>query len=103
MFAAGKIVCMAEWIIDVINYLAEDAPLAEVKVGELPAWLSRRSKNPADWARACSRAYWRWQHKYWFPKHGGFTGPLQGIIGLSVFFYLINYTKLGEYVLMYLI
>ncbi|KAA3681495.1 F-type H+-transporting ATPase subunit f [Paragonimus westermani] len=36
-------------------YGKPDTPLLDVKLGELPAWLSRRSRNPADWARAISR------------------------------------------------
>ena len=41
-----------------------DIPLAQVKLGELPGWLMRRSKNPIDWSRAIARGWWRWRYAY---------------------------------------
>ena len=76
---------------------SEDTPLGEVKVGELPAWLSRRSKNPVDWGRAVSRAYWRWSHKYYLPKYCGITPVVQLCVGLSAFFYFLNYPRISEF------
>ena len=53
-----------------IYYGPRDKAFGEVKLGELPAWLSRRGKSPIDWGRAVSRVYWRWSHKYFLPKVG---------------------------------
>merc|ERR1711963_263090 len=60
---------------------------------ELPGWLMRRSKNPADWGRAASRAYWRWQFNYILPKKAGLAGPIQLVLGICAFSYAINYNK----------
>ena len=67
-----------------------------MKVGELPAWLSRRSKNPVDWGRAVSRVYWRWAHKYYMPKYAGLTPIIQLCVGCSAFFYFLNYPSISE-------
>ncbi|KER26074.1 hypothetical protein T265_06605 [Opisthorchis viverrini] len=45
-------------------YGKPDTPIMDVKIGELPAWLSRRSRNPADWARAIARFGWRYTFKW---------------------------------------
>ncbi len=66
-------------------------------MGELPSWLSRRSKNPVDWSRAVSRAYWRWGHKYYLPKYAGLTPVIQFCVMLSATFYVINWPKISEY------
>jgi F-type H+-transporting ATPase subunit f len=64
-----------------------------VKLGEVGAWLSRRNKNPIAVAQAVSRAWWRWNHRYVFPKNAGISAPLQLSAGLMLFFYVINYPK----------
>ena len=77
-------------------FVSEDTPFGQVKLGELPAWLSRRSKNPVDWGRAVSRAYWRWQHAHVMPRNAGITWVIQGVAGLSVLFYILNSDKIRE-------
>jgi hypothetical protein len=52
---------------------AEDTPLGETKLGDLPKWLSRRNYSPIAMGRCLSRSYWRWQHKYMQPKYAGLT------------------------------
>ena len=42
----------------------EDTPLAKVKLGELPAWLSRRSADPRMMMACIGRANARWQLNY---------------------------------------
>merc|ERR1719445_2985749 len=54
-----------------VYYGPKDTPLGQVKVKELPGWLARRGKSPVAMGRACSRAYWRWCHKYVFPTRSG--------------------------------
>ncbi|EAT36483.1 AAEL011437-PA [Aedes aegypti] len=44
-------------------------------------------------AGAVSRAFWRWQHKYWKPKRMGIAPFFQAIVGGMVFFYAINCGK----------
>ncbi len=78
-------------------FFSEDTPLSQVKVGELPGWLSRRSFNPVSWGRACSRFYWRWSQRYVFPKYCGLTPFYQYCATLMVFFYAINYPRLSKY------
>ena len=77
--------------------LTADTPLSQVKLGELPGWLARKSKNPIDWGRACSRAYWRWNHKYFQPKYCGLTPLIQLGAGMMLFFYATNYGKFSEF------
>merc|ERR1711972_544778 len=75
-------------------YGPKDTPLGQVKVKELPGWLARRGKSPIAIGRALSRAHWRWAHKYWLPVRSGVAGPIQLAMGLSVFFYFLNYPKM---------
>eukprot|EP00094_Tigriopus_californicus_P004929 TCALIF_04747-PA protein Name:"Similar to CG4692 Putative ATP synthase subunit f, mitochondrial (Drosophila melanogaster)" AED:0.06 eAED:0.06 QI:0/-1/0/1/-1/1/1/0/117 len=79
-----------------VYYGPKDTPLSEVKLGQLPAWLSRRSKNPVDWVRAGSRGYWRWSHKYLFPKHSGIVPVVQMAVGLSFFFWALNMSDIRK-------
>ncbi|OQV11599.1 putative ATP synthase subunit f, mitochondrial [Hypsibius exemplaris] len=66
-------------------------PFGQVKIGELPAWLSRRSLNPVAMSRAVSRGYWRWFHKYVAVRYGTAAPYVQFAVGLSALFYCINY------------
>ena len=80
-----------------VYYGKKDIPLAQVKLGELPGWLARRSKNPIDWFRAINRAYWGWRFNYFYPKKAGFAGVGHLLVGVPVVFYLINYEKLSHH------
>merc|ERR1712117_956481 len=66
-----------------VYYGPKDTPFGQVKVKELPGWLARRGKSPVAMGRACSRAYWRWCHKYVFPTRSGLAAPLQFMVGWS--------------------
>ena len=74
----------------------EDTPFGEVKVGELPKWLARRDKSIGGIGKAISRSYWRYCHNYVFPKRTKIAPVVHFFLGASVFFYLINYTKMGK-------
>eukprot|EP00095_Tigriopus_kingsejongensis_P005509 snap_masked-scaffold1966_size23764-processed-gene-0.3 protein:Tk05509 transcript:snap_masked-scaffold1966_size23764-processed-gene-0.3-mRNA-1 annotation:"leucine-rich repeat-containing protein 47" len=78
-------------------YGPKDTPLSQVKLGELPGWFARRSKNPVDWGRAVSRSYWRWSHKFVHPKYAGITPLFQVACAASLFYYAINYTKIKHH------
>mmetsp|Transcript_31457 Transcript_31457/g.51903 ORF Transcript_31457/g.51903 Transcript_31457/m.51903 type:complete len:126 (+) Transcript_31457:75-452(+) len=80
-----------------IYYGPRDTPLSQVKVGELPAWLARRSKNPIDWTRAGSRAYWRWAHKYAMPKYCGMVPFFQVFAFSMTFFYIMNSPNISHH------
>merc|ERR1712109_305382 len=80
-----------------VYYGKRDTPLAQVKLGELPGWLARRSKNPIDWSRAVARAWWRWQCNYIQPKRAGFAGVAQFFVAVPVFFYILNFEKLSHH------
>ncbi|XP_054282805.1 putative ATP synthase subunit f, mitochondrial [Macrosteles quadrilineatus] len=72
-------------------YGKPDTPFGQVKVGELGQWFGRRNKSPQSMIAAVSRAWWRWQHKYYQPKYAGIAGPLQIAIGCMATFYYFNY------------
>ncbi|XP_034936551.1 putative ATP synthase subunit f, mitochondrial [Chelonus insularis] len=74
-------------------YGKQDTPFGQVKLGELPAWLSRRNIGPAPFAQLLSRAYWRWQHKYVLPKKNGVASFFQVACGAMIFFYILNYPR----------
>ena len=65
----------------------------DVKVGELPAWLSRRSKNPMDWGRAVARGWWRWHFNWTKPRKAGMAAFFQFAAGYCTLFYLMNYKR----------
>merc|ERR1712173_265915 len=76
-----------------VYYGPRDKAFGEVKLAELPGWLSRRSKSPIGWGRAVSRAYWRWTHKYVSPKYTGLAPVIQLTVGWCALFYLMNYKR----------
>ncbi|GAB6025757.1 hypothetical protein CHUAL_011742 [Chamberlinius hualienensis] len=78
-------------------YGKPDTPLGEVKIGELAQWLGRRKWGPRPFAQACSRAYWRWQHKYSLPRYGGLAPYVQIAVGSAFVFYLLNYYKIKKH------
>ncbi|XP_070495989.1 putative ATP synthase subunit f, mitochondrial [Chironomus tepperi] len=78
-------------------YGKPDTPLSQVKINELGAWFGRRNKSPSAVVAACSRAWWRWQHKYMQPKRSTMAPYFQLIVGSMVFFYAINYGKMKNH------
>ena len=50
-----------------------------------------------DWARACSRAYWRFAHKYAYPRNSGLTPIIQMGAMTIVLFYCMNYSKFSKF------
>jgi len=78
-------------------YGKPDTALAQVKLGELGAWLGRRNKSPVAMTQAVSRAWWRWNHRYIYPWKAGIAGPMQLIGCTMLFFYVINYQKLRKH------
>ncbi|XP_076658404.1 ATP synthase, subunit F [Halictus rubicundus] len=75
-------------------YGTPDTPLGEVKLGELPKWVARRNLGIRPFAGLCSRAFWRWQHKYVQPLKTGVAPLLQVAISGSIIFYILNYQRL---------
>ncbi|XP_046836429.1 putative ATP synthase subunit f, mitochondrial [Vespa crabro] len=75
-------------------YGKPDTPLGDVKIGEFGAWIRRRNFHPQAIVSACSRAFWRWQHKYVFPERAGGAHFFQMAVGLSILFYIINYQRI---------
>ncbi|EAT48003.1 AAEL000877-PA [Aedes aegypti] len=74
---------------DPVHYYGKPGTPGEVLNGYL---VRQRDKNPAA-AGAVSRAFWRWQHKYWKPKRMGIAPFFQVIVGGMVFSYAINCGK----------
>lgn len=74
-------------------YGPADTAFGDVKISELPGWIVRRRKTPAAVIGAISRAFWRWQHKYWQPRKAGAAPLYQTLIGSMIFFYFINYDR----------
>jgi len=80
-----------------IFYGKKDIPLSQVKLYQLPAWLARRNPSPTAMARAVSRGYWRWNHKYVLPRNSGLTPALQFVVGWCGLFYVLNASKMMEH------
>lgn len=78
-------------------FFVADTPLSQVKVGEIGEWIGRRNKSPSAITGAVSRAFWRWQHKYWQPRRAGIAPYYQAIVGSMIFFYAINYGKISKF------
>ncbi|XP_022916808.1 putative ATP synthase subunit f, mitochondrial [Onthophagus taurus] len=78
-------------------YGKPDTPFGQVKLGELGSWFGRRTKSPQAVAGACSRAWWRWQHKYIQPKRAGIAGFFQLISVSMAVFYFLNYGKIKKH------
>lgn len=81
----------------IISVISEDTPFGELKLGEIGAWLGRRDKNPKAAIGAVSRAWWRYQHKYIFPKRTGIAPFFQMVFGGMVFFYWLNYDRIKHH------
>ncbi|KAL3311114.1 hypothetical protein Ciccas_010310 [Cichlidogyrus casuarinus] len=74
-------------------YGKPDTPFAEVKLGELGAWLSRRSKSPIDMGKAFGRFGWRWWHKWMMPTKTTFAPFLQVALTISAIRYIQDYKE----------
>ncbi|XP_014484384.1 PREDICTED: putative ATP synthase subunit f, mitochondrial [Dinoponera quadriceps] len=70
-----------------------DTPFLDLKLKDIPAWFGRREKTPRAFVGVCSRAFWRWQHKYVQPKKCGVAPFFQVTVCCMIYFYLINYRK----------
>ncbi|XP_026319290.1 putative ATP synthase subunit f, mitochondrial [Hyposmocoma kahamanoa] len=78
-------------------YRKADTPFSQLKISEIGSWFGRRNKTPAAVAGACSRAFWRWQHKYVQLKRVGMAPFFQFAVGSVAFFYAINYGKMKHH------
>uniref|UniRef100_A0A8D8ZIM4 ATP synthase subunit f, mitochondrial n=1 Tax=Cacopsylla melanoneura TaxID=428564 RepID=A0A8D8ZIM4_9HEMI len=78
-------------------YGKADTPLGQVKINELASWFGRRSYSPKAMTSACSRAFWRWNHKYILPQKCGPAGTLQLLFGACLFSYVINYPRISTH------
>lgn len=78
-------------------YGKPDTPFGQVKLGELGGWLGRRSFSPVAWTQAVSRAYWRWNHKYIFPKKNNAAGVIHLVFGICFFSYVLNYPRIAAH------
>ncbi|CAK9833222.1 Putative ATP synthase subunit f, mitochondrial [Anthophora retusa] len=75
-------------------YGKPDTPFGDVKLTELPAWISRREKGFKQTAGLISRAYWRWNLKYIHPKKANMAPIFQAAVSLSILFYVMNYLRI---------
>lgn len=73
-----------------------DTPFSQLKLSEVGSWFGRRNKSPQAVAALCSRAFWRWQHKYCQTKRVGVAPFFQFVAVSMVFFYTINYNRLSK-------
>ncbi|KAL3875642.1 hypothetical protein ACJMK2_033597 [Sinanodonta woodiana] len=65
-----------------------DVPFGELKLVDVPAWLSRRTFNPY---RTVNRAFWRWNIKYFDVKKGGLAWTMQLAFVISFTTFIIRY------------
>lgn len=71
-----------------------DTPLAQVKVGELSAWINRRNVHPVAIAQSIGRGYHRMLRRYAHPKYAsGTIWFFQMVFITSSIGYLMNYPK----------
>ncbi|XP_060859579.1 putative ATP synthase subunit f, mitochondrial isoform X1 [Metopolophium dirhodum] len=75
-------------------YGTPSTPFLELKLYEVPQWLKCRNKSPKSLAALFSRAYWRWSHQYVQPKRTTAAPLIQGLVGMMLIFYIINYGKI---------
>ncbi|KAK2172242.1 hypothetical protein NP493_979g01012 [Ridgeia piscesae] len=73
-------------------YGKPDTKLADVKLGQLGDWFTRRSYNPMAVFRATGRAYWRWAEKWMMVKKPSVAPVCHVILGLSLFYYIQLYS-----------
>jgi len=66
-----------KWFIECLTSFFSEDPIGSIKVTQIPSWLLRRRYDPGSIARACSRTYWAWAHKYAFPRKAGLTPYIQ--------------------------
>ncbi|XP_031621170.1 putative ATP synthase subunit f, mitochondrial [Contarinia nasturtii] len=78
-------------------YGKPDTPFSQLKLSEVPSWFGRRNKTPQAFAGACSRLFWRWQHKYLQTKRVGVAPFFQVVAASMVFFYAINYNRIKHH------
>ncbi|XP_014213453.1 putative ATP synthase subunit f, mitochondrial [Copidosoma floridanum] len=78
-------------------YGPKDTAFSELKLNEITAWLGRRNKSPQSFAALCSRAWWRWQHKYVQPKRCGIAPFFQLTFAGMFMFYCINYKRIKHH------
>ncbi|XP_012284054.1 putative ATP synthase subunit f, mitochondrial [Orussus abietinus] len=78
-------------------YGKQDTKFFDLKLNEVGAWFGRRQKTPQAFIASCSRAFWRWQHKYVLPRKAGVAPFLQLTFGMMAFFYIINYKRLRHH------
>ncbi|KAK3575849.1 hypothetical protein CHS0354_008031 [Potamilus streckersoni] len=71
-------------------YGPRDIPFSEVKLQDVPAWISRRKFNPI---RTVNRAYWRWVFKYGDVKKGGFSWIMQLAFFMAAGSYMLRYNQ----------
>lgn len=72
-------------------YGPKDTPLAEVKVGELKDWLSRRNKTPLGIMHAASRMRQLWFYKWVQPRNATGACWAQVCVVTSLLFYVTSY------------
>lgn len=78
------------------NRILADTPFSQLKINEVGGWLSRRQKTPQAFAAACSRMFWRWQHKYCQTKRVGIAPFFQFAAVNMVLFYMLNYNRISK-------
>nr|ACO15294.1 ATP synthase subunit f, mitochondrial [Caligus clemensi] len=80
-----------------VYYGKKDTKFGDVKLKELPSWLSRRSFSPVAMGRAMSRGYWRWAHKFYFPRNAGAAAIIQVIAATSLVSYIVNFKRISHH------
>lgn len=79
-----------------VFFVTADTPFSQLKLNEIGSWLGRRNKSPQAFAGACSRLFWRWQHKYCQTKRVGVAPFFQFVTANMVLFYMFNYNRLSK-------
>ena len=78
-------------------YGPKDVPLGEVKLGELPGWISRRDKSPRAFFHAISRMRHLWFYKWSQPKNATGAVMAQFCVITSLMFYCASYSYQSKF------
>jgi len=76
------------------KYGKPDTAISQVKLGELPGWIGRRSMDPLSMVRAVGRSWQGWRQRWFLVKSPGFAPVGQLMMGMTILWYLRKYNFL---------
>jgi F-type H+-transporting ATPase subunit f len=71
--------------------------LSDIKMRELPQWIGRRNKTPRALVQLFDRAWHRWHEKFAQPRKAGIAYPVQLIVMVCTFSYVMQWKTLKHH------